>query len=121
LEEVGTEYEFQKSDSGTPLSLHQTSNAAWLIVKFGILVISRICTSHVEKQNHTLRMHCRRLTRLTNPFSKKLENFKEAVALHYAYYNFVKVHQTIRCTPAMEAGVTNSIWTVSDLVGMIEA
>jgi hypothetical protein len=53
-------------------------------------VIDLISTSHVEKQNHTLRMHCRRLTRLTNAFSKKLENFKAAVALHYAYYNFVK-------------------------------
>jgi IS1 family transposase len=79
-----------------------------------------ITTSHVEKQNHTLRMHVRRLTRLTNAFRKKVENFKAAVALHYAYYNFVKVHQTIRCTPAMEAGVTNSIWTVADLVGMVE-
>lgn len=83
--------------------------------------VDLISTSHVEKQNHTLRMHCRRLSRLTNAFSKKLENFKAAVALHYAYYNFVKTHQTIRCTPAMEAGVTDSAWTVSDLVGMVEA
>ena len=83
--------------------------------------VELISTSYVEKQNHTLRMHCRRLSRLTNAFSKKIENFRAAVALHYAYYNFVKVHQTIRCTPAMEAGVTNSIWTVADLVGMVEA
>jgi len=83
-------------------------------------VIDLISTSHVEKQNHTLRMHCRRLTRLTNAFSKKLENFKAAVALHYGYYNFVKVNGAIRCTPAMEAGVTNSAWTVADLVEMIE-
>jgi hypothetical protein len=66
-------------------------------------------------------MHCRRLSRLTNAFSKKLENFKAAVALHYGYYNFVKVHKTIRCTPAMEAGVANSAWTVQDLVGMADA
>ena len=66
-------------------------------------------------------MHCRRLSRLTNAFSKKLENFKAAVALHYAYYNFVKFHGTIRCTPAMAAGVTTSAWTVRDLVDMIEA
>ena len=79
-----------------------------------------ISTSHIEKQNHTLRMHCRRLTRLTNAFSKKLENFKAAVALHYAYYNFVKSNIAIRCTPAMAAGVTNSLWTVRDLVEMIE-
>jgi len=79
-----------------------------------------ISTSHVEKQNHTLRMHCRRLTRLTNAFSKKLENFKAAVALHYAYYNFVKSNIAIRCTPAMAAGVTNTLWTVRDLVTMVE-
>jgi len=83
-------------------------------------VVDLISTSHVEKQNHTLRMHCRRLTRLTNAFSKKLENFKAAVALHYGYYNFVKTNAAIRCTPAMEAGVTNSAWTVADLVEMIE-
>ncbi len=71
-------------------------------------VVDLISTSHVEKQNHTLRMHCRRLTRLTNAFSKKLENFKAAVALHYAYYNFVKSNIAIRCTPAMAAGVTNT-------------
>ncbi|MFY9925870.1 MAG: DDE-type integrase/transposase/recombinase [Opitutaceae bacterium] len=79
-----------------------------------------ISTSYIEKQNHTLRMHCRRLSRLTNAFSKKLENFKAAVALHYGYYNFVKIHKTIRCTPAMEAGVTTSPWTVANLVEMIE-
>jgi IS1 family transposase len=79
-----------------------------------------ISTSYVEKQNHTLRMHCRRLSRLTNAFSKKLENFKAAVALHYAYYNFVKTHTTLRCTPAVEAGVATSAWTVRDLVEMIE-
>lgn len=82
-------------------------------------VIDLISTSHVEKQNHTLRMHCRRLTRLTNAFSKKLENFKAAVALHYAYYNFVKFNSAIRCTPAMAAGVSNSAWTVRELVEMI--
>jgi IS1 family transposase len=83
--------------------------------------IDLISTSHVEKQNHTLRMHCRRLSRLTNAFSKKLENFKAAVVLHYAYYNFVKFHKTIRCTPAVEAGVENSAWTVQNLVEMAEA
>jgi IS1 family transposase len=81
---------------------------------------SLISTSHVEKQNHTLRMHCRRLSRLTNAFSKKLENFKAAVALHYGYYNFVKMHRSIRCTPAMAAGVVSSPWTVTNLVEMIE-
>jgi hypothetical protein len=75
-----------------------------------------ICTSHVERQNLTMRMHCRRLTRLTNAFSKKLENFKAAVALHFAYYNFVKVHGSIRCTPAMAVGVTSRLWKVEELV-----
>lgn len=79
-----------------------------------------ISTSYVEKQNHTLRMHCRRMSRLTNAFSKKMENFKAAVALHYGYYNFVKMHKSIRCTPAMAAGVANSPWSVGNLVEMIE-
>jgi IS1 family transposase len=87
----------------------------------GAPVVDMISTSYVEKQNHTLRMHCRRLSRLTNAFSKKFENFKAAVALHYGYYNFVKFNSSIRCTPAMAAGVTNSPWTVRDLVGMVEA
>jgi IS1 family transposase len=86
----------------------------------GSPVVDLISTSHVERQNHTLRMHCRRLMRLTNAFSKKLENFKAAVALHYAYYNFVKSNIAIRCTPAMAAGVTDTFWTVRDLVEMVE-
>ena len=75
-----------------------------------------ICTSHVEKQNHTLRMHCRRLARLTNAFSKKWENFEAAVALNFAYYNFVRIHGAIRMTPAQAAGVESGAWTVKELV-----
>lgn len=82
----------------------------------GMPDVSRISTSHVEKQNHTLRMHCRRLTRLTNAFSKKFENFQAAVALNFAYYNFVKTHGAIRMTPAQAAGVEQSAWTVAELV-----
>jgi IS1 family transposase len=81
---------------------------------------SLISTSHVEKQNHTLRMHCRRLTRLTNAFSKKLENFKAAIGLNMAYYNLVKTHGAIRCTPAMAAGIMPSAMTVRDLVEMAQ-
>jgi IS1 family transposase len=77
---------------------------------------SRISTSYVERQNLTMRMQMRRFTRLTNAFSKKLENLKAAVALHFAHYNFVRVHKTLRVTPAMEAGVTNRLWTISDLL-----
>jgi len=65
-------------------------------------------------------MHCRRLTRLTNAFSKKLENFKAAVGLHYGYYNFVKVHTTLRATPAMALGVSSRLWTVKDLVALTQ-
>jgi IS1 family transposase len=82
----------------------------------GMPNIKQISTSHVEKQNHTLRMHCRRLTRLTNAFSKKIENFEAAVSLNFAYYNFCKIHGAIRCTPAMEAGVEKSQWSVAELV-----
>ena len=82
----------------------------------GMPDVHRITTSHVEKQNHTLRMYCRRLTRLTNAFSKKFENFEAAVALNFAYYNFVKTHGAIRMTPAQAAGVESSAWTVTELV-----
>jgi IS1 family transposase len=82
----------------------------------GMPDVRRITTSHVEKQNHTLRMHCRRLTRLTNAFSKKFENFEAAVALNFAYYNFCKTHKALRMTPAMAAGIETSYWTVEQLV-----
>jgi len=75
-----------------------------------------VSTSHIEKQNHTLRMHCRRLTRLTNAFSRKFENFNAAVALCFCYYNFVKSHKAVRMTPAMAAGIESSMWTVADLL-----
>jgi len=73
-------------------------------------------TSYVERLNGTTRLHMRRLTRLTYAFSKKLENFEAAVALHFAYYNFVKRHNTLRCTPAMAAGVEKDFWTVGKLL-----
>src|SRR5579872_555887 len=72
----------------------------------------RICTSHIERQNLTMRMSLRRFTRLTNAFSKKLENHRAAVALHFAYYNLCRYHQTLRVTPAMEAKVTDHVWTL---------
>jgi IS1 family transposase len=75
-----------------------------------------VSTSYVERLNATTRLHMRRLTRLTLAFSKKRENFEAAVALHFAYYNFVRRHATLRCTPAMAAGVERDFWTVSDLV-----
>ena len=76
----------------------------------------KICTSHVERQNLNIRMAMRRFTRLTNAFSKKWENLRAALALYFAYYNFCRVHSTIRCTPAMEAGITKSVWELKDLL-----
>ena len=82
--------------------------------------VKHISTSYVERQNLTMRMQMRRLTRLTNAFSKKPENFRSAVALHFAHYNFVRVHQSLRATPAMEAGVTGHLWKVGDLLDCVE-
>lgn len=75
-----------------------------------------ISTSYIERQNLTLRMHCRRLTRLTLSFSKKLENFVAAVGLHFAYYNLVKIHRSVRMTPAMAVRATDRLWSIEDLV-----
>lgn len=78
-------------------------------------------TSFVERQNLTMRMHMRRFTRLTNGFSKKIENHVNAISLHFSYYNFVKIHKTLRMTPAMAAGVTDRLWEMVDLVAVVEA
>jgi IS1 family transposase len=80
-----------------------------------------ISTSFAERQNLTMRMHMRRFTRLTNAFSKKIENHACAVALHSMFYNFVRIHQTLKITPAMAAGVTGRVWEMTDLVEMLEA
>jgi len=78
-----------------------------------------VSTSYVERQNLTMRMSMRRFTRLTNGFSKKIENHIAAVALYFMYYNFCRVHQTLRVTPAMEAGIENHVWSVDELVGLL--
>src|SRR5262249_55486727 len=75
-----------------------------------------ISTSYVERQNLTLRMQCRRFTRLTNAFSKKLENHMAAVALYAAWYNFCRIHEALRITPAMQLGITDHIWTIGELI-----
>lgn len=82
---------------------------------------AHVSTSYVERQNLTMRMHMRRFTRLTNGFSKKVENHAYAVALHFMYYNFVRVHKSLRMTPAMAAGVTTKLWEIGDIVDLIEA
>ena len=79
-----------------------------------------ISTSYVERQNLTMRMHVRRFTRLTNAFSKKIENHAHSVALFYMHYNFAKVHQTLRVTPAMEAGISRHVWSVEEIVALAE-
>jgi len=78
-----------------------------------------VSTSHVERQNLTMRMQMRRFTRLTNGYSKKLENLKAHIALHFAHYNFVRVHQTLRTTPAMAANLTDHLWTLEELLGTL--
>jgi len=79
---------------------------------------AKISTSHVERQNLTMRMQMRRLTRLTNAFSKKWEKLYAMLALYFAHYNFCRVHQTIRVTPAMEAGITDHIWEIKELLNV---
>jgi IS1 family transposase len=78
-----------------------------------------ISTSFVERQNLTMRMSMRRFTRLTNAFSKKVDNLRAAVALHFAWYNFVRIHRTLRCTPAMAAGLSNHVWELGELIAEI--
>ena len=90
-------------------------------VKRGIIgkpVKDDISTSHVERQNLTMRMSMRRFTRLTNAFSKKLENLGHAVALHFMYYNFARIHQSLRVTPAMEAGLSDHVWSLEEIAAL---
>jgi IS1 family transposase len=81
---------------------------------------THIGTSHIERQNLTMRMNIRRFTRLTNAFSKKIENHMHSVALFYIHYNFVRIHQSLRVTPAMEAGLTTSVWSIQDIVSLAD-
>lgn len=87
---------------------------------FGKPDMDQVGTSHIERQNLTMRMGMRRFTRLTNAFSKKAENHAYAVSLHFMYYNFCRTHKTLRMTPAMAAGLVSSPWEVSDIVALVE-
>ena len=80
----------------------------------------RHVTSYVERQNLTMRMSMRRLTRLTNGFSKKMENLVHAMSLHYMHYNFVRIDKTLRVAPAMAAGVTDWLWSIADIVELVD-
>jgi hypothetical protein len=82
---------------------------------------AHVSTSYAERNNLNVRMHSRRMTRLTNAFSKKVANHAHAMALHFLYYNFVRLHKTLRMSPAMVAGVTKRLWEMSDVVTMLEA
>jgi hypothetical protein len=77
---------------------------------------AHISTSLIERQNLTMRMSMRRFTRLTNAFSKKVENLRAAVSLHFAHHNFLRVHRSLRVTPAMEAGVSDRLWSLDELI-----
>lgn len=88
-------------------------------VKMGNPDMKLISTSYVERQNLTMRMHMRRFTRLTNAFSKKLENHMHAISLYFMHYNFVRIHKSLRVTPAMAAGVSATLWEISDIVALI--
>jgi hypothetical protein len=81
---------------------------------------AHVSTSHAERQNLTMRMSMRRFTRLTNAHSKKVENHEHAVALHFMYYNFCRIHQSLRVTPAMEAGITDHVWELQDIVKLMD-
>jgi IS1 family transposase len=87
----------------------------------GVPKVDNICTSHAERNNLTMRMQMRRFTRLTNGFSKKLENHRLACAVHFVHYNFCRIHQSLRVTPAMAAGLTDHVWELSELVAILEA
>ena len=79
-----------------------------------------ISTSYIERQNLTMRMHKRRITRLTNALSKKIENHCHAIALHFVYYNFVKIHKTLRVPPAMQTGLIKRLMTIEDIVNLTD-
>lgn len=83
--------------------------------------IKHVSTSYAERQNLTMRMHMRRFTRLTNAFSKKFENHAHMVALYAVWYNFVRIHKSLRVSPAMEAGLTDKLWNMDDVVALMDA
>jgi IS1 family transposase len=82
---------------------------------------AHVSTSYVEAQNLTMRMSIRRFTRLTNGHSKKLENHEHAVAIHYMYYNFARIHSSLRVTPAMEAGISDHVWSIEEIIGLLDS
>ncbi|HDY67588.1 hypothetical protein LCGC14_1596250 [marine sediment metagenome] len=88
-------------------------------IVYGNPITCSISTSYVERQNLTMRMSMRRFTRLTNGFSKKIENLEHAVALHFMHYNFVRIHKSLRVTPAMKASVSSTLWSIEDIANLL--
>jgi len=110
---------------GTPRDGEQRYSPAEVVDSVPVEIMGRpvrdrICTSHIERQNLSIRMGMRRMTRLTNGFSKKWANLEAAYALWFAYYNFCRLHQTLRVTPAMESGITGHVWTIAELIARPE-
>jgi hypothetical protein len=106
---------------GTPRDGEQRYSPAEVVDSVPVEIMgkpvrSRICTSHIERQNLSVRMGMRRMTRLTNCFSKRWSHLEAAYALWFAYYNFCRVHKTLRVTPAMEAGISAQVWTIEQLI-----
>ena len=81
--------------------------------------MAHVSTSYTERQNLTMRMSMHRFTRLTNAFSKKIENHEAAIALHFMHYNFCRIHQTLRVTPAMEAGIADHVWSLEEVITLL--
>jgi IS1 family transposase len=115
---------YGKSEGG-PEAEKKYSPAACLGCKrthvVGLPDMDHVSTSFVERQNLTMRMAMRRFTRLTNAFSKKVENHVHAVSIHYMHYNFARLHQTLRSTPAMRAGVTDHLWSIEEIVALLDS
>jgi hypothetical protein len=99
------------------LKVRWPDHLAYSVQAYGWPDLERATTSHIERQNLTVRMSMRRMTRLTNAFSKKWLNLKRAYAVQFAYYNFCRVHSSLqKCTPAMVSGLTNHVWTIEELI-----
>ena len=106
-------------DLGLPTRVAQRGTASRGLRRRHGETHARVPSQYVERQNLTMRMSMRRFTRLTNAFSKKLENHAAMVALYFMYYNFGRVHQTLRVTPAMEAGLADHVWAIEEIVALI--
>jgi len=121
--DYGMLVKFYKSSPYVPAGRYSPGSVRKVEVKriIGNPDRDKISTSYVERQNLTMRMNMRRFTRLTNGFSKKIENLIFAVALHYMCYNFVRIHKTLGCTPAMAAGVADHVWSLEEIIGLLDS